>query len=387
MMDEYLGNRHDERFIYRRVSWPDLAEMGDYGEITGGSVEFSALSTVKATCSFTFQGEVPDTVDAVRIIYRFTDDAGRTHDNVLGTFLCQYADVAYTATDKGLIASGTAEGSSILSVAANRVIGYPLTVPAGTNATAKARNMLALGDDRDGLGLSVIRDTTETYTLATAHTFDPDDTYLNAVNWLLRAAGYGSADVNPQGDIVFRKYVDPSRKAPSFSFANDARSIMQRGVVETSDYMVAPNVVRMCYEDDEICVTAVAKAVSGSRNSLQARGGREITLYEEPSELSGDKLAALKAQALQKLQDNGSDIVHLQWSHAYIPISCGDSVRVRYGGRDWDMNVTNMSVTLSPSCPTTTKGRTFVNPDLVTSVEGDVVWSAPAAASLGVDDE
>ena len=387
MMDEYLGNRHGERFIYRRVSWPDLREMGDYGTITSGSVEFSALSTVKATCSFTFEGEVPDTVDAVRIIYRFTDDGGSEHETVLGTFLCQYAHTTYTSTDKGLIATGTAEGSSVLSVPANRVIGYPLTVPAGTNATAKARNMLALGDDRDGLGLSVIRDETETYKLSASHTFDPDDTYLSAVNWLLRAAGYGSADVNPRGDIVFRKYVEPSSKLPSFSFANDERSIMQRGVAEASDYMTAPNVVRMCYEDDEVCIKATAKALSGSRSSLQARGGREITLYEEPDELSGDKLEALKEQALKRLLDNGSDIIHLKWSHAFVPISCGDSVEVSYGGRDWNMNITNMTVELSPSCPTTTEGRTFVNPDIVTSVEGSVVWSAQAATATEAEDE
>lgn len=387
MMDEYLGNRHGERFIYRRVSWPDLREMGDYGTITSGSVELSALSTVKATCSFTFEGEVPDTVDAVRIIYRFTDDSGNAHESALGTFLCQYSDVTYTATDKGLIASGTAEGSSILSVAANRVIGYPLTVPKGTNATAKARNMLALGEDRDGLGLSVIRDTTETYALAADHTFDPEETYLGAVNWLLGAAGYASADVNPRGEIVFRKYVDPSRKLPTFSFANDERSIMLRGVAETSDYMSSPNVVRMCYEDDEVCVKAVAKSVSGSRSSLQARGGREVTLYEEPDELTGDKLESIKAKALQRLRDNGSDIIHLQWSHAYVPISCGDSVEVSYSGKSWNMNVTNMTVELSPSCPTKTKGRTFVNPDIVTSVEGEVVWSATDAKALEADYE
>lgn len=377
----WTTDRRNERFSYSRVSYPDLQEMGEYGDIKGGSVDYTAFSPIKATCSFDFEGDEPDTVDCVRITYSF-DDAGGIHNDVmLGTFLCQYGDVSYKDCGGELVASGTAEGSSLLSVAANRVIGYPLTVPAGTNAIDKARNMLALGQDRDGLGLKVVRDTSD-YVLQSPHVFKPDTTYLEAVNWLLSAAGFASADVLPTGEIALRRYVEPSRKVTTYTFANNAESIMYRGVREEIDYMTSPNVVRMSYEDDNVSVSAVAKAESGSRNSLKARGNREITLYEEVTELGdGDKLELLKAMALKKLLDNGSDILKLSWSHAYVPIMCGDAVTVEYGGRKWDMNITNMSVSLAPSCKTDTKGRTFINSSIVTSVEGAAYELRPAGAA------
>lgn len=380
------GNRYNERFTYRRVKWPSLEEAEEYGFITKGNVELSAFSTVKATCSFDFDGEVPDTVDAVRIIYGFDDDRGNHHEQVLGTFICQYGDVSYRAENGGIIATGTADGASVLSIAANRVIGYPLTVPAGTNAVDKARNMLALGPERDGLGLSVVRDASA-YTLSSSHTFSPDMTYLEAVNWLLAAAGFSSADVTPSGMIALRRYVEPTSRATAYTFANDGHSIMMAGVNEESDYMTSPNVVRMSYEDDNVSVSAVAKAVSGSRNSLNARGNREITLYEEVTELGdGDKLELLKAMALKKLLDNGSDILKLSWSHAYVPIMCGDAVTVDYGGRRWDLSVTNIGISLEPSCPTETKGRAFINSSIVTSVEGEAYELRPAGAAV-MDEE
>ena len=377
MMEQYLGNRHDERFTYRRVKWPELIEVEDYGYITSGKVDYSAFSTVKATCSFDFTGELPDTVDAVRIIYSFKDDNEVAHETKLGTFLCQYSDVTYESTDKGLIATGTAEGSSVLSVAANRIIGYPLTVPAGTNAVSVAVDMLSNGTDC--LGLQVIHDDSD-YCLTEQHTFDSNDTYLTAVNWLLSAAGFSSADVSVDGVVLLRKYIEPTKKPAYFSFANDERSIMQIGVKETSDYMTAPNVVRMSYESENECLRATAKAISGSRNSLLARGNREITLFESVSELDGstasEKLEDLKQQALKKLLDNGSDIIKLEWEHAFVPISTGDSVSVLYSGKTWNMNVTNISVSLKTTCPMTTQGRTFVDSELSVEVDGDVLWEA-----------
>ena len=55
----WFGNRSNERFSFRRVTWPGWLEGEDYWQITGGDIELSAFSDLKAAGTISFEGEEP----------------------------------------------------------------------------------------------------------------------------------------------------------------------------------------------------------------------------------------------------------------------------------------------------------------------------------------
>lgn len=352
---DWTGNRSHERFRFVRCEWPSLREVGDYGNVTGGSAEFSALSSVKSTCSFDFDGgEPPSAVDAVRVWYEFTDDDGEQARVAIGTWLPTYTEVAYTNTRDGLRASGTVEGSSMLSVLSDHLLGTAMTVPQGSQTLAEVASIIGAHQ------LQYIADQSA-HTLPGSHTFEPDDSWLTVVNWLLSSAGFESADCDPYGRVILRKVGD---RASAWTFDSGSRSIMLPRVTASDDYMRTANAVRVYYEDDTVGIAAWAINRSHGSTSTEARGGREKTLYEGVDDIAGTTDAevgqALEAYARQKLIDNSGEILHLEWSHAFVPISCGDTVRNTYGGLDLTLSTTNMAVGFEPSAPCTTKGRTFL---------------------------
>ena len=95
-MIDLFGNRANETYTYRRVSWPGFTEGADLGNVTAGSVELSAFSDLKATCSFQYEGGTePSTNDMVRIYYSFDDDNNEHGEFCIGTFFIGYSDTAY----------------------------------------------------------------------------------------------------------------------------------------------------------------------------------------------------------------------------------------------------------------------------------------------------
>ena len=66
---DWTGAR-DSSFVFRRVKWPSWEEAEDFGQITGGSIELSALSELKAAGTLDFKGAtLPDDGDLVLIYY------------------------------------------------------------------------------------------------------------------------------------------------------------------------------------------------------------------------------------------------------------------------------------------------------------------------------
>jgi hypothetical protein len=282
-----LGNRANETYTYRRVDWDTWQEGADLGNVTSGSVELSALSDLKATCSFSFiGGEAPEQDGLVRIIYSFNDDNGEYGEYVIGTFIVCYSSTTNIADygsgrDGSMYVSGTANGYSVLKVLKDRVVGMPLTVKAGSNPVDVARSYI-----KDLFGLRVDY-APSTYTLVSDHTFEPDDSYLTIVNWLLSTAGYASVSPSKDGVCMMFPDVEPTKGGTMFTFTNDDQSIMYPEVVEENDWQDTPNVARLYYETDEMALWASASNVSGSKASLDSRGGRELTIYENVSELEG----------------------------------------------------------------------------------------------------
>lgn len=374
-MIDLFGNRADETYTYRRVSWPSFVEGADLGNVTGGSMELSAFSDLKATCSFKFEGgEEPGTSDLVRIYYSFADDTGERAEFCLGTFLVGYSDVEYRLGDGGLVASGTVDGWSVLKVLQDVKMGYAYTVPAGTYAIAKAIELI------QGAGLPANVANESSYALASDHTFKPTDTLLSVVNWLCTTANYQAPYPDAYGTVQVSQYVEPSERSVVATFEDDARSIMYPELSVENEWQSIPNVYRLSYSTDTVALHAEARNVSGSKASLDARGGRETVEAEEASELQGadssEMLANLEAMAEKRLFDNSQEIERVQLSHPYVPLVANDAVRVRYGGRTWSGNIQNMKVALSPSTKCDTTIRRFVPASITVETSGAIDWEA-----------
>ena len=376
-MTDLLGNRHQETYSYRKVDWSTWQDGEDLGNVMDGSIELSAFSDLKVSGSFTYKGEAPEQDSIVRIYYSFLDDDGNKARYPLATLIVCYADRTLTADYEmgecaGLVADGTADCCSVLKILQDRLCGMPFTVSANTNPVQKAIELIT------SLGLRVVSGDLPRYALANDHTFEPSDSYLTVVNWLLAAADYQSVIPDANGRCQITRYVPPESREVVWTFRNDGDSIMYPEVREENDWQSTPNVVKAYYEDDACAIYAESSNVSGSRASLDSRGGRALDRYESVSELEGstaaEKLEDLKAYAEKVLLDSSNEIERVTVSHPYVPIKQGDAVRVEYADRVWQGTIQNMPIRLAPSTRCDTLVRRFTAPSIQVETVGGIVW-------------
>lgn len=365
-MTDWFGNRSHERFIFRRVSYPGYLELENYESIIGGSLELSALSPVKVSGSLSFTGEeVPNDHDLVRVYYQFEDDNGDVSKNVLATMFFSVSEPVYRCA----IVEGTMECSSVLVLLQRRKYGLPYTVQAGVNAVNKAVEIIK------SLNLPVVA-TKSNYVLGSDHTFEPDDDYLTIVNWLLEAAGFSSAFVDPMGNVVVEPYIEPTEREARYVFRDDEQSIMLPEVSTPTDYQDTPNVVRLRHMKDSETIWASAVNVDPLSKASTVSRGYENTLTEDVSELEGSTqaqmVANLKTLALKKLIQNSAEIEKVTMTHCWLPIAPNDSVLVDYrlAGIKWRGAVTNAQIELTPAMPCVLSLRNFVRTGIKTTVEG-----------------
>lgn len=372
-MIDLFGNRANETYTYRRVSWPDFAEGADLGNVTSGSVELSAFSDLKATCQFAFEGGAePGTNDLIRIYYSFDDDHGEHAEFCIGTFFVGYANTSYSLDGDSLMASGDVDGWSVLKALQDVQMGYAYTVNSGTQPIAKAIELI------QGVGLPVNAANESEYVLANDHTFEPTDTLLTVVNWLCTTANYQAPYPDAYGTVQLTRYIDPSERATVAEFADDDRSIMYPDVSIENDWQEIPNVFKLYYDTEELAMHAEARNVTGSKASLDARGGRELSEVDSVSELAGadsaEKLANLESMAATKLLNNSQEIERVELSHPYIPLMANDAVSVKYADMAWSGNVQTMKVSLEPSTKCDTVLRRFVPASITVETSGAVDW-------------
>lgn len=366
---DYYGNRSKEQFIFRRVSYPGFRELEDYESIYGGSIELSALSTLKVSGSLDFTGKaVPNDHDMVRVYYRFQDDFLDASTECLATMFFSVADPTYDETT----VEGSMDCSSVLVLLQRKSYGLPYTVPAGTNAVAKAAEIVR------SFGLSVSYADQSSYTLSTDHTFDANENYLGIVNWLLDAAGFSSAGVDAYGGVRLEKYQEPTERTVRYTFRDDEQSIMLPEVKTSNDYQDTPNVVRLRHTSQDVTVWAAAYNIDPESKASTVSRGYENTYEEEISELEGstpaEMLANLKALALQRLVDKSSEIEKVEMTHCWLPINTNDAIGIDYrmAEIEWKGAVTNAKIELAVSIPCQLSLRNFVRRNLKTSIEGGV---------------
>lgn len=363
------GNRYGETWTFRRVTWPGLEESEDYGNVTGGSAELSALSDLRASCSFSFVGgDVPEVDDMVRIYYSFRDDNGETHEAVVGTFLVSYEAVTYEYLNGEMVPSGTIDGRSVLTVPKARMSGRPLCAVAGDNPVQLAIAML------DALGISHNNEASD-YVLTSTHVFERDDTWLTVINWLLASAGYQALSPDAYGGVEIKRYVSPEERGTEAVFGTDGHLVTGR-YERRSEWLSKANVCHLAYESEAECLLATATLASGAQWSLSDRG-YEVTMNEDVAELSGEtageRLSNLEAMAANRLMDNGFETVHISFEAPYYPIRPGANVMLDMMGRETG-SVSNVQIPFGGLCKYDM--RRTVPRDLEITTESEALWTA-----------
>lgn len=377
-MVNLTGNRHNERYTFYRVAWENWQEHETYDYILSGSIEGSVDAELKITGSFEFEGyETPNVNDLIRLYYSFTDDYDEIFRKPVATLVVDYAELNLVNTLSGVKSSGTLNGTSVLSILQNAKTGKPYTVKKNMNAVYQAEIIA-----RD-FGLQVNAEPSS-FSLTTDHTFEGGVSYLEIINWLLTSASYSEVFPDAMGvlqmfslsTIQNRRNKQDSEVISGYKFENNDESIMFPEIDEANDWQNTPNVVRLLYNLDDACIAAYAKNVSGSRASLDARGGREITYFEEVSDLGeGSKVQILNNLAIEFLKELSADIEYVTFRHAYVPITIFDPISIKYSNYEWEGNVDNIRINLSPSTETQTRIKRVLSQDIIIESGTEVLRS------------
>lgn len=367
-MDLY-GNRHEETYIFKRVSWQNFQELEEYPWITTGSIEYAADTDLKTTGSFDFEGvELPNTSDLMRVYYRYTDDSGEVGTYPIGTYFVGYSNLQHVDTLQGLKSKGTLEASSMLKALEDPKTGTPYIIQRGKNYIYEAQKIIT----SFGLQVDYIPDSN---VLTIDHVFDAGTSYLEIVNWLCEQAGYAEAYPDAYGTIVVKPVSEIQRTLETITLQNDDKSILYPEIEKQNDYQNTPNVVRLLYDAENSCIIATAKNMSGSRSSLSERGGREQTDFEDIGDLpaGGSLLNSLMALAKDRLIKLSTDIEYVEYEHAYIPMQLYQGMTLIFSELTWTGNIDNYSIELTPGTKVQTKLKREQPQDITIELTGSII--------------
>lgn len=366
---KWHGQRRNTTYRFYGVNWDSKAIEVEYETVTGGTLEWSAFTDTKADGKLDYVGEPPVSPDdeqarMLQVAMSFEDEHGEVWEQTLGTYIVTRPQPTLKPGRK----EGSVDMSSPLVVLLSRRSPWPYTIKAGTNAIAKAAELVT------ACGLTLGADYTDAYTTKTAHTFKVEDSYLKIVNWLLSCAGYSSADIDTQGNIVFPK-PNTSEQAV-WTFTNDDTSTIYPEVKDEDNISERANVYQMTYTKDTECLWAQALNSSPVDPSSTVNLRYRVTEQENVTELDGGtwsaRLANLKNMVKAKMLDNLSLIYYRTIKSAWIPLSTGDPISTVIDGEEWGGNVTNLQLSLAPEQETTIKARRFVTvPDDHISITGN----------------
>ena len=352
-MDWSSSGRVDS-FRFVRVSRASWAETGEVHGITGGSLDRNDLTAIKASGSLSYCDEPAIGGDYLRVYSDSRQPAtGELVSIAHGTYLVSTPSSTY----RGKIEEGQADLYGVLQVLAEDAFDGPLAIPAGTNAVAKAAEIAR------SVGLRVTASPSSATLNAPAVFDDEDASKLDAVNWLLEFAGFGSAGCDGYGNVLMRPYVDPTDRSPTVTLRDDGdRCVYRSGVEREYDMFSVPNVVTVtCSGADDAAMTATAVNDDPMSAFSTVSRGRRIVCRESVSDIDGQ--AALQAKADALLAAKTSAVEGYVIAHAYVPMEMGEVCDFAYskaGIYRNDIAAVRQTMRLRPGMECSTRFRRFV---------------------------
>ena len=376
-MPNWKGPRYEAGWVYRRVSWETWEELGQYDQIEGASFDKSMNDSLKTGGSISYDESAPDEVDLLIAYYEFTDENGEHVMHPVATVQVEAESPEFRSLANGTTAqSGMLKAYSVLKVLSDMKCRKTVVIPAGTNAIARAVEIV------EGAGLRT-NSPSSNYVTKNDKAFEPTDSWLTVVNWLLDAAGYASAYDDAFGMVKMDPYVGPSDRSLVWVFRNDDESTLGFGVIEENDWRSIPNVYTVNYTSDTVSLSATARNVDpNSRASLPSRGWREKGESETIEELEGstvqEMLENLMDIAESRVKSKSSEINKAKFNTFYVPVNINDAVGLEYSDKVWRGSITDMGITANPAGDTDIEIRNFIHHDLKVEVEGEILWEVNA---------
>jgi hypothetical protein len=362
------------RNIFRRVNRRTWEVGEELWQITGGNLEFSALTDIKVAGSLEYKGlEIPDSRDLVLVYHTYETGDGKKVERPLATLVFSTSSPTY----RGVLVSGTMECQSVLTMLSSRKYGAPFTIAAGTQAIQLAIRLI------EDCGLRVNNPDPSAYTVKSDVTISKNEAnYLTIVNRLLSLANYSSAWVDENGIVQITPYVEPNERDVSLVLSDDGNSIMYPELVRRNEWASTPNVVKVYYETDQECLIATATNVDPeSPASLPYRGFEVtddgMTVTDLEGETVEDRLANLEEIAKQALMDKTVNVEYVDGSCEFGEgMAPNKTIGIQYAraGIDWRGTVTNVNLELTKTLKADFSARRFVRAVLKIETTSEKLW-------------
>jgi len=334
-------------YRYYRVDYTTRLEIEELTTIlAGGSITRNMYTDLKEAGKLPAIGPLSLGDDLVRIYYVVEDDNGNTEAVALATMHAVAESVALNAATE----SCELTLYSALLTLQQDTIETSLTIPAGTVAVSEAASLCA------ALGLPVVA-SPSVKTLGSDVSFDAGTTYLKIVNHLLGYAGFWSVLVDGWGRVVMSPYQSPDERAVSWEFVAGENCIFLPSVELASDSFKVPNkCVLVCSNADTTLAGSYTNDDPASPFSTVSRG-RTITMTETVND--AEDVDDLNGRARARLQSATAATETVKVQHAYAPVTTSDVVRLRWDGRNVDLEgaIQAQEIALVPSALVTTEAK------------------------------
>lgn len=371
-MADFWLSHFEASYRFVSVDRTSGAELEVLDNVRGKSISRNQDTDTFETASIEYIGNLDIGNNLIRIYLDATDSmTGERVSEALGTYNVEIPKAEFS----GSHSDSTANLYGRLKELYQDDFDSAYTIEAGANAVDAAA---AIAEDA---GLTVVADSSD-YALTTPWTFgiassgeDSVDSKLAAINQLLDAAGFSSAQTDPYGRILFKKYVEPSKRASSFTFEEGENArFMRSSTIETNEFDIA-NVVHVDYSTQDLSVRGTAENNDAASRYSTANRPRKVARYQYsdlPEGLTSDE-DATSDETLQKLQEyanakalellnTNSSVKHVvTFKSIYRPLSVGDAITLKVPS--WNISekfaIRTISLDLSHGCVMSIEARYF----------------------------
>lgn len=349
-------------YRFMRVDRKTGLETAKLSVCSGGSITRNNDVRIMETAEVGITGSLDLGPDFIRIYMDAEWEDGTKRTEMLGTFI---PSVPSRSVHSGYSTS-TVKLYGRLQELLDDKFTTPVTLEKGANAVEEAVKVC------EGMGMSVIADpsdftitNTRTYGVgATRSNSETGDTKLDMVNDLLSLADFQAAKTDPSGAVILRRYVQPEDRGSSWEFVEGVNAKFESEMTDERDTTSVANHVVVYYRTDE--ETVVGEAWDHETEFSVENQGRTITKTYEYTTLpevdTAEGRREYAAKRAKSLMNTAQAVIRrVTLSHAYAPVSIGDSVTLDYpsGGIQGKFEIRTMTLNLVGGCRTDTEIRQF----------------------------
>lgn len=261
----------DASYDFVRVSRETGLELDFVRDIeNGGSIERNANTALYETASLDFADKFDVGNDFLRVYLNATFTDGSKRRECLGTFMPQVDSVDID----GAYREGQINAYGLLKRLKDDDFDGPYVITQDSNAVEEAVKIA------ESVGLTVYADSSSlllgsNWVFGVGRNNDAK-TKLDAVNLLLEAAGFRSASTDRMGNVLFRRYVEPSDMPISAEFTEGADARFMLDMTDSTNRAEVCNVVHVDFNTQDASVRGTAIDDSPDSELSTVSVGRRI---------------------------------------------------------------------------------------------------------------